>query len=61
MKQLGQLRTSFRIMCTGLATLGLAGLASAGQASKSQPGRDHTRAFFWKEYSMYETLKRRAV
>ena len=48
MKQLGQRRTSFRIVCTGLATLGLAGFASAGQASKGQPARDHTRAFFWK-------------
>jgi len=45
MKQPGQLS----IAC--LATVGLAGLASAGQAGESgasQPGRDHTRAFFWK-------------
>ena len=55
MKQPGQLsrlkKTSFRIVCTGLVTLGLAGLASAGQVGKSgasQPGRDHTRGFFWK-------------
>jgi len=55
MKQLDQLSkfrmTSFRIVCTGLVTLGLAGFASAGQVSKSresQPGRDHTRAFCWK-------------
>jgi len=55
MKQLGQLgqfrKTSFRIVCAGLATFGLAGLASAGQGSKireSQPERGHTRAFFWK-------------
>jgi membrane-associated protease RseP (regulator of RpoE activity) len=45
MKQPGQLS----IAC--LATVGLAGLASAGQVGESgasQPGRDHTRAFFWK-------------
>lgn len=45
MKKLGQLS----IIC--LVTVGLAGLASAGQVGKSgasQPGRDHTRAFFWK-------------
>ena len=45
MKQPGQLS----IVC--LVTVGLAGLASAGQVGESgasQPGRDHTRAFFWK-------------
>ena len=45
MKQRGQLS----IVC--LVTVGLAGLASAGQVAESgasQPGRDHTRAFFWK-------------
>ena len=48
--RLGQLRTtSFHIVCASLMTLALTGLAAAaGQSRASQPGKDHTRAFFWK-------------
>jgi membrane-associated protease RseP (regulator of RpoE activity) len=44
-------KNSFRIVGTVLAMIGLAGLASAVQvieSRESQPGRDQTRAFFWK-------------
>jgi membrane-associated protease RseP (regulator of RpoE activity) len=44
MKQLQPGKTSFRVVCAGLAAVGLAGLASA-QSSKP---RDQTRAFVWK-------------
>jgi hypothetical protein len=50
LSQLGQLKeTSFHIVCASLMTLALTGLAAAaGQGPASQPGQDHTRAFFWK-------------
>ncbi len=52
MKQPGQLgrvgTTSLHIVCASLVTFALTGLAAAGQSRASQPGKDHTRAFFWK-------------